>query len=49
MKSRRVKPYGAVQSLEQRNVLGNVIVLPSDPLCDPDCAVSRAINYYPNT
>jgi len=49
MKCRRVKPHGAVQSLEQRNVLGDIIVLPSDPLCDSDCAVSRAVDYHPNT
>ena len=43
------KPQGALQCLQQRQVLGDVIVLMSDPFGDPDGAVCGAVNYHPNT
>jgi hypothetical protein len=38
-----------LQRLKQRNVLGDIIVLVTDPFCDSDGAVCRAVNDHSNT
>jgi hypothetical protein len=38
-----------LQRLQQRNILGDIIVLVPDPSCDSDFAVGRAINDQSNT
>ena len=44
MQRRSLKPQSALQSLQQSDVLGDVIVLVSDPFCDSDGAVRRTVN-----
>jgi hypothetical protein len=39
-----LKPQGTLQRFEQSNVLGDIIVLVSDPFGDSDCAVGGAVN-----
>ena len=46
MKRGGLKPQGALQRFQQSNVLGDVIVLVSDPFGDPDGAVGGAVDYH---
>ena len=49
MKRGGLKPQGALKRFQQSNVLGDIIVLMSDPFGDPDGAVGGAVNYYSNS
>ncbi|MGA7847491.1 MAG: hypothetical protein WCA13_00180 [Terriglobales bacterium] len=48
MKRFGLEPQGTLQRFHQSNVLGNIIVLVSDPFGDSDCAVSGAVDYDAN-
>ena len=49
MKRGGLKPQGALQRFQKSNVLGDIIVLVSDPFGDPDCAVGGTVNYDSDT
>ncbi len=41
--------YRALESFEEGEIFGDVVVLATDPLGDPDLSALRIINYYANT
>ena len=41
--------YGIQQGFHQGSVLGHIVVLVPDPLCDPDGAVRQTADHHPNT
>jgi hypothetical protein len=45
----RVQSQGVLQRLQQGDVLGDVVILPPNPFCDPDCALGTAIDYNPDS
>jgi hypothetical protein len=49
MKRISVKAQGTLQCLKQSNVLGDIIVLVSDPFGDSDCTVGGAVDDHSNT
>jgi len=49
MKRLGFESQSALQCFQQSNVLGDIIVLVSDPFGDPDGAVGGAVNYHSNT
>ena len=48
MKRLGLEPQGTLQRLQQSHVLGDIIVLVSDPFGDSDGAIRGAVDYHSN-